>query len=698
MNHYVYDYETLKNCFVGVFEHYKQDEVREFVIHNHRNDLEELILFLLECKQKNHWHIGFNSISFDSQITEHILRNQRYLLSVDADTAARWIYNKAQVVIHKSNLGEFSEFPEWHLQIKQIDVFKMNHWDNPAKRSSLKWIQYSMDWFNLQDMPIHHETEIQSLQEIDIVKGYCRNDVRSTKKIMELSIEQIRLRKALTDEYGLNLYSASEARISKELFLHFLSNKTGMEKRELKMYRTQRDYIDLGKIILPYIHFKSTECNSVLEKFKGTVINAGNTKGGMSYSIKYKGVKTDFGLGGVHGAAKPGIYKADDNTIIITSDVISFYPNLAIRNKWAPAHIPKREFCDLYEWFFDERKKIPKKDPKNYVYKIVLNATYGLSNDKNCFLYDPEFTMRITINGQLSLLMLYEMIMEGIPGAQPIMQNTDGLETIIPKEYREKYMQICAEWETMTKLQLEHGEYSKLILADVNNYIAVSTNGEVKCKGRFEWEDLEKKKVAVLHKNKSHLIIPKALYHFFVHDTPPEKYLAENRNILDYCAGIKAKGQWEFRSTCVVAEVPEKYKNFTKQEKVEYLKANGWEQSWADDNWVRSNAENKEANTGVDTDYAFSLAVHKEGRYTEGTLQKTVRYYISKTGCKILKHNKEDGRKMQIESGHWMQTVYNVLEEKEWSEFNVNEDYYLDKIYKEIGNILPAPKAQLQLF
>ena len=109
----------------------------------------------------------------------------------------------------------------------------------------------------------------------------------------------------------------------------------------------------------------------------------------------YRGVKTDFGFGGVHGSNKSGEYVSGNGMIIITSDVTSYYPNLAIRNKWSPAHIPKDIFCEQYEWFFDERRKIPKKDPKNYVYKIILNSTYGLSNEENSFLYDPEFTMRI---------------------------------------------------------------------------------------------------------------------------------------------------------------------------------------------------------------------------------------------------------------------------------------------------------------
>ena len=96
----------------------------------------------------------------------------------------------------------------------------------------------------------------------------------------------------------------------------------------------------------------------------------------------------------------------------------------------------------------------------NYVYKIILNSTYGLSNDKNSFLYDPQFTMFITINGQLTLMMLYEMIMEAIPEAIPLMQNTDGVETVIPRSKKDLYLEVCKQWEKITNLVLEHGTYS----------------------------------------------------------------------------------------------------------------------------------------------------------------------------------------------------------------------------------------------
>jgi hypothetical protein len=626
------DYETLSNCFLGVFESVKTEDRIIFVIHKSQNDILELVTFLERNIALDEWHVSFNGLAFDSQITEHILRNKEQLLEQDGETIARFIYRKAQETIQRSNSGEFAEFSPKNLSIKQIDVFKLNHWDNPAKRSSLKWIEFSMDWKNIMDMPIDHASEITEQQILSIVK-YCINDVRATKAIMHLSKSQIELRRSLTEEYGIDLFSASEPRISKELFLHFLSEQTGIKKWDLRNMRTQREQIVVKDIILPYVEFKTATFQHLLKKFQEVVIYPGQTKGGFKYSVQYKGVKTDYGLGGIHGARTSRVYESTDDMVIMTSDVTSFYPNLAIRNKWAPAHLPQKEFCDQYEWFFDERKIIPKKDPKNYVYKIILNSTYGLSNDENSFLYDPEFTMRITINGQLSLSMLYEMICEEIPGAVPLMQNTDGLETMIPREHIDRYMAICARWEELTSLQLEHDTYSKIVLGDVNNYIAVTEDGKSKCKGRFEYKDL------ALHKNKSFLIIPKALHAYFVEGIAPEEFLKENRNIFDYCGGVKIKGDWRYVEKHI-----------------------------------------------------------KNGVYAEKKLQNTIRYYICNSGSKIVKINKSDGREIQTEAGKWLQQVYiNHIEDMPFDDYEINYKYYLENIRKEIEGLEPN-KNQLSLF
>lgn len=692
---YVIDYETLRNCTILVVEEYKRDVTKVFIIHKLTNQLKELLEFFDQNIKDKEWHVSFNGLAFDSQITEFIIRNRERLLTLSGEQIAMEIYDKAQSIITRQENGEWNEFSEKDLKIRHLDVFKLNHWDNPAKRSSLKWIQYSMDWFNIQEMPIHHSTLIKTWKEIHTIISYCRNDVKSTKNIMELSKEQIALRGTLSQEYKLPLYSASEPRISKELFMLFLSQKTGIPKYELRQMRTNRDKIRMNDLILPYTNFKTKTFQDLLANFRSVVINAKDTKGGFKYSLNYKGVKTDFGLGGVHGCKSSGVYEGSENRIIMTSDVKSFYPNLAIRNKWSPAHLPQAEFCELYEWFYDERLKIPKKDPKNYVYKIILNSTYGLSNDKNSFLYDPEFTMRVTINGQLTLMMLYEMLAEGIPDAEPLMQNTDGLEMIIPESYKDRYLEICKEWEKITNLELEHDEYKKIIIGDVNNYIAVPVKGKAKCKGRFEYENL------ALNKNKSFLAIPKALFEYFVNDVLPEQSLAANNSIYDYCAGVKIKGDWKFQQICTKFKIPTEYTHYSILQKREFLKKNGWEQSWSDDNWVRSDASNKEANTGIPTEAAFTHTIKKitGASVIKEDLQKTLRYFISNNGCKVIKTNTLDGREIQVESGKWKITEMNeMIMKPNLSDYNIDLSYYTDKVYKEIANILGNPNKQMSLF
>lgn len=650
---WIMDYETIVNCFVAVFSSHTDDSRKIFVIHPLRNDIDELIEFLRENANNKDWHLGFNNLAFDAQITEFILSRAEYLKNMEsASDIAEVIYAYAQSVIEKSNNGEWLDYPEFKLSIPCVDVFKLNHWDSNAKRSSLKWIQFTMDWHNVEEMPHPHNEPVRDAETLQEVIDYCINDVESTKAIFKLEdskgekvmSSQINLRAQLSKKYNLSLYSASEPRISKDIFLHFLSEKLGRDKKEIRDLRTYRSKVILRDIILPYIKFETPEFISVLNWFKSLevdtrILEEDDKKSGPKHRMMHKDVPTDYALGGIHGCIKSGVYEAGPGKKIMTADVTSFYPFLAITNGWAPAQIPKEEFCELYKGFFDERKKYAKGTPLNYLFKIVLNSTYGLSKSRYSFLYDPELTFRITVNGQLLLSMLYEMLSTRIPGSIPLMQNTDGLEFIIDEEHEDEFYAICKEWEELTMLQLEIDEYQKMIIGDVNNYIAVYKNGKTKCKGRFEFEGL------ALHKNKSHLIIPKALYAYFVYGKDPKEFLQENRNIFDYCIGAKIRGNWYFEERGI-----------------------------------------------------------EEGNYFSRKLQKLVRYYISKKGTKIIKCN-PDGREIQLESGTPLTTIFNQYEEKNWEKYGVDEKYYLDKIYDEIEKIesdsstLPQNESvQLSLF
>ena len=653
---WVIDYETIVNCTILCVEDYGSAEKGTFIINRHINQMPELIGFLQQNVASDSWHFGFNNINFDGQITEHILRNAaRLAKETDADKITKEIHDFAQRVISSQRSGERTPFPEWKLMMKNLDIFRLNHWDNAAKSSSLKWIQYTMDWENVEEMPHPHDKPVLDDKTLFELVDYCRNDVSSTKAIFHFKDakgkfpmkEGIMLRKELSDQYGLSLHSASEPRISKEVFMHLLSERTGIPKRELREMRTLRSEVRINDIILPYVKFETPEFQQMHEWFKAQVVpisfdeDALDDEGrkGPKYTMHYGGVKTVFGLGGLHGCIDSGIYKKGNGRMIKSADGTSFYPNLAIRNKWSPAHLNREMFCDLYEWMFEERKKYPKGSALNYLFKIILNATYGLSKNRHSFLYDPELTFRITVNGQLLLAMLYEQVMLRIPDAIPLMQNTDGLEFSIPVEFESVFTEICKEWETMTTLQLEFEEYKQLIIGDVNNYIGQFIGGKTKCKGRFEFQDL------ALHKNKSFAVIPKAIYAYFIDGIKPEDYLRSNTNIFDYCGGVKTKGEWKLYARYV-----------------------------------------------------------KESVFHDEPLQKMMRYYISKKGMKLYKVH-PDGREMQIESGKWMTTAFNDArgaKSKPFEDFDIDQSYYLDKINQEIQKIessqTTAQPLQFQLF
>jgi DNA polymerase elongation subunit (family B) len=300
----------------------------------------------------------------------------------------------------------------------------------------------------------------------------------STRELFIKNKSEILLRKNLSKHFKLPLHNHSEPKLAKSIFLNLLAKKMDVPEYKLSKMRTRRSVIDLSEVILPYVSFNTPLLKKTLSKFKSLKLDGENLKGSFKHKTVYRGLPLSFALGGIHGAKK-GMYKSCKDFVILTCDVRSYYPNLAIRNNWSPHHIPKEAFCEIYESFFEDRKLYPKSNPLNYVYKILLNSTYGLSNEDNSFLKDSLFTMQITCNGQLLLVMLLEDLCEKIPGARPVMINTDGIEMLIPRGYQKMYYDICEKWEKMTLLNLDYDVYDRLIIADVNNYIGIFKGKEI---------------------------------------------------------------------------------------------------------------------------------------------------------------------------------------------------------------------------
>ena len=135
-------------------------------------------------------------------------------------------------------------------------------------------------------------------------------------------------------------------------------------------------------------------------------------------------------------------------------------------------------FCKVYKDLYVERKKHDKKSAANKALKLALNGVYGDSNNEFSPLYDPAYTMSITIGGQLSLCMLMGALVDHCD-AEIIMCNTDGFEYFVDVDKIEKADKIVKRWEEVTGLEMEGDTYSVMYVADVNSYVAIKEDKDV---------------------------------------------------------------------------------------------------------------------------------------------------------------------------------------------------------------------------
>lgn len=240
-----------------------------------------------------------------------------------------------------------------------------------------------------------------------------------------------------------------------------------------------------------------------------------------------------YGTGGIHMSIESQTVRADDEWTIIDADVTSMYPSISIANNVYPEHLGIT-FCKVYKDLFMERGKYPKGSGPNGAIKLALNSVYGKSNSEFSPLYDPKYTLTITLNGQLCLSMLAEQLIE--LGCKLIQCNTDGVTALVPRSKEGEYYKITQAWEETVGLKLEYAVYSMMALNNVNNYLAVYEDGKVKSKGQYEVAHFEK---LGWSKNHSAMIVAKAALDKIVYGIDIEDTIRSHTDEFDFCLRAK---------------------------------------------------------------------------------------------------------------------------------------------------------------
>ena len=414
----------------------------------------------------------------------------------------------------------------------QIDLFKIHHFDNKARATSLKVLEFNMRSDSIEDLPFKVGTTL-TREQVEVLKKYNQHDVAQTKAFYHKSLDMIHFREELTRKYARDFMNHNDTKIGKDYFVMKLEeagvacydySDKGRTPRQ-----TKRAVIHLRDAILPWIRFEQPEFNRVMDWLKAQSIT--ETKGVFTdLTAMINGFTFVFGLGGIHGSVESEIIESDAEHVIVDLDVTSYYPNLAITNGFHPAHLGK-EFGYIYKHLFEQRKQYPKKSAESAMLKLALNGVYGDSNNQFSVFYDPLFTMSITLNGQLLLCLLAEGLMT-IPGLRLIQVNTDGLTVRVPRNMKVLVDLARMAWQERTGLNLEEAIYKAMMIRDVNNYIGVFEDGSTKRKGAYEWK-------ALWHQNAGGLVIPKVAEKVLIDGAPIRQTVETWPDIMDFMLRAK---------------------------------------------------------------------------------------------------------------------------------------------------------------
>ena len=524
---WVYDIETYPNVFTAAFKHAATGTRALFEVSDRVNQLNDFIKFLESLAAANCRMIGFNNISFDYPVIHFILERGSFLSAQD-------IYGKAHSIINAPWEDRFkNRIWDSDCFIQQIDLFKIHHFDNANRGTSLKVLEFNMQSENVGDLPFEVGTHLTNDQIPTLIK-YNNHDVDETLKFYTKSLELIKFREELSEKYQRNFLNHNDTRIGKDYFIMRLEQLIpGSCYRRINGERyprqTIRTHINIADVIFPYIKFKQPGFQRVRDWLASQTIT--ETKGVFTdLSADVDGFKYDFGVGGIHGSIKSSAVETDDDYVVYDWDVASYYPNLAIANNLHPEHLGV-EFCHIYQDMFEQRRDYKKGTPENAMLKLALNGVYGDSNNIHSPFYDPQYTMSITINGQLLLCLLAENLIN-IPRLQMIQINTDGLTVRCPREFISHMKAICKWWEDLTKLELESAIYNRMFIRDVNNYIAEYEDGSIKRKGAYEYE-------LQWHQNFSQLVVPKAAEAALIDGEDIESYIKTHPHIHDFMLRTK---------------------------------------------------------------------------------------------------------------------------------------------------------------
>jgi hypothetical protein len=645
----------------------------EFEVSAYKNELYQFVKWY--TSKPFDFLVTFNGIAFDQQVMQWIVDNHQDWYDFDNLEITARISAYGQKVIEDSRFNIPHKYKEKDFSIPPLDVFRIHHFDNEAKRTSLKWCAFMMN-MDVEEMPIHHLRRDLTLEEVRLTQAYRRNDCFVTYGVLLVTLGRVadveeingghelpelkdyRGKSMIQDRYdvwretGLWCLNWSDVKIGEEW------NKQDYKHAEKIRDDEERGILFGKKVKHPYgqrfhkffpstMDFQTDELKNFIKMVGNQFVKAEK----QEFHITIGSTRYTVAKGGLHSTEKNRVVAPPEGYNYDDLDVGSQYPNSIYKLRIYAPHLTetimnqfkgKIEKRLIYKAKAQELKaQGEEEEARKYtsvqdMLKLCLNGGYyGKLGQKGSFLEYPEGLLKCCMSNQIEILMLIEMM--EMAGFKVMSGNTDGITVLYPDARKQEFLDICKAWEkkvgNVEMGKLEHTPFQKVWQENVNHYIAKKKDGGVKKKGRFATEFL-------MNKNKSGRVINLAMEAYFIKGQDPMEFIKNHKNIYDFCIGRKAAGQLHY-----------------------------------EEEWV------------------------EEGVKKTKTHKKLVRYFVSKQGTVLWKRGinfNGDEMNNQCEApndvGQPKVTYFN----KGWKaeNYDIDYDYYIYKTLKRIDKIEKSKKAE----
>ena len=360
---------------------------------------------------------------------------------------------------------------------RDILVRDMISYDTGNRFRSLKELEAFMG-HSIEEpgIPFDYPDELTEEQRQEVIR-YCRHDVMETLEVLKRTIYDYTAQRDVIRTFGLpeTDFSKTKAQLTAAVL-------------KCRKWRTDVDLTAFqGREVKALQDFSGEEWNQTivdcvkLEKYREALdfySSSENYRDNQKLKMDVMGVPHVFGLGGAHGARKKYHQEGGEMWHI---DVTSYYPSIMIQHDMLTR---RAEDPALFKEIYDTRVRLKAEGKKQeqQPYKIILNSTFGITNQETSQAYDPKKNHDVCINGQLMLLMLLEML-DG--KCQLIQSNTDGI-IISARGYEwDEIKEVCDEWCRLTKMSVGYDEIDEIWQKDVNNYLFRFADGKYEAKGAY---------------------------------------------------------------------------------------------------------------------------------------------------------------------------------------------------------------------